>query len=133
MKRIAGLCVAMSVSVGWVAGAAAQSPAAATAFKVGTASAARGQTAYGAIEVPAGSDAALSIPVAVVNGAKPGPVLAIVSGSHGTEYASIIAVERLIQQLDAKLDPAPSSSCRSSTCRRSSRRSRTSIRSTTRA
>jgi hypothetical protein len=52
--------------------------------------------------VPAGSDAALTIPVAVVNGARPGPVLAIVSGAHGTEYASIIAVERLIQQLDPK-------------------------------
>src|ERR1043166_1587830 len=71
-------------------------------FRVGTASAPRGQTARGAIEVPAGVDAALSIPVAVVNGARPGPVLAIVSGSHGTEYASIIAVERLIQRLDPK-------------------------------
>jgi predicted deacylase len=71
-------------------------------FRVGTAASARGQTARGAIEVPAGADAALSIPVAVVNGARPGPVLAIVSGAHGTEYASIIAVERLIQQLDAK-------------------------------
>jgi len=70
--------------------------------QVGTASAPRGQIARGAIEVPAGSDAALSIPVAVVNGARPGPVLAVVSGAHGTEYASIIAVERLIQQLDAK-------------------------------
>src|SRR5689334_3091844 len=70
--------------------------------RVGTAVAARGQTARGAIEVPAGVDAALSIPVAVVNGARPGPVLAIVSGSHGTEYASIIAVERLIQRLDPK-------------------------------
>jgi predicted deacylase len=68
--------------------------------RVGTATAPRGQVGRGAIEVPAGSDAALSIPVAVVNGAKPGPVLAIVSGAHGTEYASIIAVERLIQQLD---------------------------------
>jgi predicted deacylase len=69
-------------------------------FRVGTASAPRGAIGRGAIEVPAGADAALSIPVAVVNGAKPGPVLAIVSGAHGTEYASIIAVERLIQQLD---------------------------------
>jgi predicted deacylase len=68
--------------------------------RVGTATAPRGQVGRGAIAVPAGSDAALSIPVAVVNGAKPGPVLAIVSGAHGTEYASIIAVERLIQQLD---------------------------------
>ena len=71
-------------------------------FRVGTAAAARGQTARGAIEVPAGSDAALSIPVVVVNGARPGPVLAVVSGAHGTEYASIIAVERLIQQLDPR-------------------------------
>jgi predicted deacylase len=70
-------------------------------FTVGTATAARGQKAFGAIQVPAAIDAALTIPVAVVHGAKPGPVLAIVSGAHGTEYASIIAVERLIQQIDA--------------------------------
>jgi len=75
--------------------------AVAQSFTVGTATAARGQMATGFIEVPAGTDAATSIPVVVVNGAKPGPVLAIVSGSHGTEYASIIAVERLIQRLRA--------------------------------
>ena len=69
-------------------------------FTVGTATAARGQKATGTIEVPAGSDAALSIPVAVFHGAKPGPVLALVSGAHGTEYASIIALEKLIAQLN---------------------------------
>jgi len=73
-----------------------------SSVRVGTATAARGAIGRGAIEVPAGSDPALSIPVAVVNGTKPGPVLAVVSGAHGTEYASIIAVERLIQQLDPK-------------------------------
>ncbi len=83
-----------------LASAVASAQPARGAFVVGTASATPGQKALGAIEVPAGSDAALSIPVAVVRGAKPGPVLAIVSGAHGTEYASIIAVERLIQQLD---------------------------------
>lgn len=71
-------------------------------FTVGTASAAPGEKATGYIDVPAGVDAATNIPVVVVHGAKPGPVLAIVAGSHGTEYASIIAVERLIQHLDAK-------------------------------
>lgn len=71
-------------------------------FTVGTASAARGQKVTGTIEVPAGSDAALSIPVAVVHGAKPGPVLALVAGSHGTEYTSIIALEKMI----ALLNPA---------------------------
>ena len=71
-------------------------------FSVGTATARRGQKVTGAIVVPAGVDAATSIPVAVVHGAKPGPVLALVSGAHGTEYASIIALEKLI----AILNPA---------------------------
>ncbi len=69
-------------------------------FTVGTATAARGQKASGTIEVPAGVDAALSIPVVVVNGARPGPVLALVSGAHGTEYASIISLEKVIERLD---------------------------------
>jgi uncharacterized protein len=69
-------------------------------FAVGTASAARGQKAYGALKVPAGSDAATDIGVVVINGARPGPALAIVSGAHGTEYASIIAVEKLIDAVD---------------------------------
>jgi predicted deacylase len=74
--------------------------AAAETFTVGTARAERSQKANGFIEVPAGADAATSIPVVVVHGARPGPVLAIVSGAHGTEYASIIAVEKLIDRLD---------------------------------
>jgi predicted deacylase len=69
-------------------------------FSVGTASAAVGEKSTGYLEVPAGVDAAMDIPVIVVNGAKPGPVLALISGAHGTEYASIIAVERLITLLD---------------------------------
>jgi predicted deacylase len=80
--------------------AAAAEPA--SRFAVGSASAERGQKATGYVDVPAGVDAATQIPVVVVNGARPGPVLALVSGLHGTEYASIIALERLI----ARLDPA---------------------------
>ena len=67
------------------------------AFTVGTAAAAPGQKVTGTIEVPAASDPALSIPVAVIRGAKPGPALALVSGAHGTEYASIIALEKMIE------------------------------------
>ncbi|HZS49184.1 MAG TPA: succinylglutamate desuccinylase/aspartoacylase family protein [Blastocatellia bacterium] len=69
-------------------------------FTVGTATAFRGEKVSGTIEVPAGVDPALHIPVVVVNGAKPGPVLALVSGAHGTEYASIISLEKLIQTLN---------------------------------
>jgi predicted deacylase len=71
-----------------------------TVFTVGTASASEGREATGTINVPAGVDAALHIPVAVFHGAWPGPVLALVAGSHGTEYASIIALEKLIGRLD---------------------------------
>jgi uncharacterized protein len=71
-----------------------------SAYALGTASAAPGQKASGYLEVPAGVDAGTNIPVVVVSGAKPGPVLALVAGAHGTEYASIIAIEKLIQALD---------------------------------
>src|SRR5574340_963344 len=78
--------------------AAAQPPT--DTFSVGTAAARPGQVARGVIHVPAGSDAATDVGVAVVRGARPGPVLAIVAGAHGTEYASIVAVEKLIDAVD---------------------------------
>ena len=71
-------------------------------FSVGSATAARGTTATGAIAVPQGSDSALTIPVAVIHGARPGPVIAFVAGSHGTEYTSIVALQQLIGKIDAK-------------------------------
>lgn len=71
-------------------------------FTVGTATASHGQKTFGAIEVPAGIDTATSIPVVVVHGSKAGPVLALVAGSHGTEYASIVALEKLIGVLDPR-------------------------------
>jgi uncharacterized protein len=70
------------------------------AFKVGSVTAEAGQKATGFLEVPAGADAGTQIPVVVARGAKPGPTLALVSGAHGTEYASIIAIEGLIETLD---------------------------------
>ena len=85
--------MALGFVLGFLSLAAGQDRA---VFTVGTARAARGQKATGAIEVPAAGDAAASIPVVVVHGAKPGPVLALVAGAHGTEYASIIALEKLI-------------------------------------
>src|SRR5258708_18313020 len=69
-------------------------------FTVGTAAAALGQKVTGYLEVPAGVDPATNIPVVVINGAKPGKILALVSGAHGTEYTSIIAIEKLITALD---------------------------------
>ncbi|MGH9482678.1 MAG: hypothetical protein ACRD1L_11375, partial [Terriglobales bacterium] len=69
-------------------------------FAVGSAQARPGQKATGFLEVPAGRDPGTRLPVVVVRGVRTGPVLALVTGAHGTEYASIIAVEKLIGRLD---------------------------------
>lgn len=87
--------VILALSVFWMAGTVA-----AQDFTVGTATATPGQKATGYLDVPAGADAALQIPVVVARGERPGPTLALISGSHGTEYASIIALEKLIPLLD---------------------------------
>jgi predicted deacylase len=71
-------------------------------FSVGTASAHMGQKATGYIEIPAGSDAATNLPVIVISGAKPGPILALIAGAHGTEYASSVA----LTQLAARITPS---------------------------
>ncbi|HET9399682.1 MAG TPA: succinylglutamate desuccinylase/aspartoacylase family protein, partial [Candidatus Acidoferrales bacterium] len=92
-KILAGIVLA-----GWVScvSVAAQH----AAFKLNGAEVPVGQKTTGVLEVPAGVDGATQIPIAVIRGAKPGPTLTIVSGSHGTEYASIIAVERLISEIN---------------------------------
>jgi predicted deacylase len=87
-------------ALGILLGACAAAGAERGSFTVGTATAAEGRAATGTIEVPAGVDAALHIPVAIFHGAWPGPVLALVAGAHGTEYASILALEELIGRMD---------------------------------
>jgi hypothetical protein len=93
------LCLVLVAAV-QLAAAPQGTPDGRATFTVGTATAARGQKATGVIQVPAGTDAGTNIPVAVVHGRTAGPVLALVAGAHGTEYASIIALEKLIGQLD---------------------------------
>jgi predicted deacylase len=79
--------------------------AAATAqetLTVGAVSARRGEKATGWIEVARGADDGTRLPVTVVHGARPGPVLALIAGTHGYEYTSILGLQRL----PARLDPA---------------------------
>jgi len=97
MRTIIALAAAACACACAAPGAAGQDPH--PTFTVGTATAQRGQKAYGALKVPSGSDAGYDIPVVVIHGARPGPVLAVASGAHGTEYASIIAVEMLIDSV----------------------------------
>ena len=45
------------------------------------------------IDVPAGQDAGTVIPITVIRGSRPGPVLALIAGNHGYEYPPILALQ----------------------------------------
>ena len=53
------------------------------------------------IEIPAASDPGAQIPVTTIEGARPGPVLALIAGNHGYEYPPILALQELRGQIDA--------------------------------
>lgn len=61
-----------------------------------------GTRASGFLEVPAGVDSGTRIPITIVRGRTPGPVLALVGGTHGSEVAPVIA----LQQVRSRLEPA---------------------------
>lgn len=70
-------------------------------FSVGPLTAAPGQKVSGFLSVPPGVDAGTQIPITLVHGARPGPVLVLVAGTHGYEYPPILALHRLRHDLDA--------------------------------
>lgn len=55
---------------------------------------------YTRIDIAAGIDSATWVPVATIQGARPGKTVAILSGARGTEYASIIAAQGVIRRID---------------------------------
>jgi predicted deacylase len=72
-------------------------------FTSGPVTAGAGERVSGMIEVPAArNDDGTTIPISVIHGSKPGAVLALIAGNHGYEYTSIIALQRLLNQLDAQ-------------------------------
>jgi hypothetical protein len=71
-----------------------------SAFVLGSIEAQAGTTVSGYLEVPRGIDQSTRIPVSVIHGARPGPTLALVAGTHGYEYPPITALQRLRGSLD---------------------------------
>jgi hypothetical protein len=92
-KLSAGLLLAITVAV---AGAAQE------AFTVGAIRAQPGEIVSGFLSVPAGVDAGTEIPVTVIHGAQPGPVLALIAGTHGYEYAPILALQWVRAQIQGR-------------------------------
>lgn len=69
-------------------------------FAVGEIKAHAGETVSGFLIVPAAADEGTRIPVTVVRGGQAGPVLALIAGVHGFEYAPITALQQLHRELD---------------------------------
>jgi len=70
------------------------------AFKIGDITTARGEKKTGYVTVGETAVATINIPLAIVNGVRPGPVLCISGGVHGAEYSSIEAVIRVLRESD---------------------------------
>ena len=70
-------------------------------FEIGSVSAAPGTLSSGTLVVPArAGDSGTTIPFSVIHGKAPGPVLALIAGTHGSEYVPIIALQRLRTAID---------------------------------
>jgi len=83
----------------------ATSAAAATAaeqapFRLATLTAGPGEAVSGYLDVAEGRDGATRIPVSLLHGAAPGPVLALIAGTHGYEYPGVTALQRIRQEVD---------------------------------
>lgn len=72
------------------------------AFTVADITAQPGETASGILSIPAADDPETELPVTIVHGAQPGPVLALIAGNHGYEYPPILALQRLRSMLEPK-------------------------------
>lgn len=68
-------------------------------FRVGTLVAEPGtrSSGYCSVEI---DEEVLEIPIVIVHGEKPGPILAVTAGVHGGEYVSMVAVREFVFDLD---------------------------------
>ena len=69
-------------------------------FAIGDLIAVPGQKVTGKLIVEKGSDAGSFIPISIIYGEKPGPVLTLNAGIHGTEYVPVIALQKILKEID---------------------------------
>src|SRR5512139_1724245 len=88
-RGLAPIAVALLVTTS--TGAHAQS-----SFTLGGVTAAPGSLSSGDLKVPGGAgDEGTVIPFTLIHGSQPGPVLALIAGTHGVEYPPVLALQRL--------------------------------------
>ena len=61
-----------------------------------------GEKASGVITIPPRGDSGTQVPITVIRGRQSGPTLALIGGTHGSEVAPIVGLQRL----RARLEPA---------------------------
>jgi predicted deacylase len=69
-------------------------------LRVGPVVARAGEKVSGFLEIPAAADSGTRVPITVVQGRQPGPTLALIAGTHGSEVAPIVALHRVREALD---------------------------------
>jgi predicted deacylase len=75
-------------------------PALAETLQLGELHAQPGEAVSGYLRIEPLQDAGAEVPVSIIHGAKPGPILALIAGTHGYEYAGIIALQRIRQNVN---------------------------------
>ena len=72
-------------------------------FTLGPLSVAPGELVSGFLTVPAkDGDGGTRIPVSIAHGSRTGPVLALIAGTHGSEYPPILALQRVRAQINPR-------------------------------
>jgi predicted deacylase len=96
MRRpVSFLAVAMLAGAG--PGLAQQAP-----LTIAGVTARPGERASGFLEVPAAADSGTRIPITILRGATAGPTLALIGGTHGSEVAPILALQRVRAMVDPR-------------------------------
>jgi predicted deacylase len=72
-------------------------------FRIGEIEAGPGELASGFLEIPSGVDEGTRIPISIIHGSRPGPVLAAIAGVHGYEYPPITALQRVRATLEPRV------------------------------
>jgi predicted deacylase len=89
--------LALVVLTGAVPGRAQQPP-----LTIAGVTARPGERASGFLEVPAAADSGTRIPITIVRGSAVGPTLALIGGTHGSEVAPILALQRVRAMVDPR-------------------------------
>lgn len=69
-------------------------------FSIGSINAYPGEKVTGKLIVEDGIDKGSFIPISIISGEKPGPVLTLNAGIHGTEYVPVIALQKILKEID---------------------------------